>query len=481
MTPQTCAERTMDDLRAWLGKAARAGELKQVDGANWNLEIGCVTALNWRKPSPFALLFDNIEGYPGGYRVITGSTSNANLIALSFNLPRVVSGPQLVEEFRHGLKQWSAHRDKPEVAWVKSGPVMENVQEGQEVNLWKFPAPKWHELDGGRYIGTGHAVITQDPDSGQLNLGTYRVMVHDEKTTALFIIPGKHGRLHYEKYHARGKPCPVLVSVGHHPLVFRIAGTEMPAGEELAYIAAVAGEPLKVIKEEVTGLPMPADSEIVIAGFVPPGITRPEGPFGEWTGYYASGESPAPVIDVRRVYHRHSPILMGSPPGKAPSDSSYFNGVIKSAILHNDLESLGVPDVKGVWMGEAANQMLVVVSIKQRYAGHAKQAALLSSQMARRGFFGRYVIVVDEDIDPTNMQEVLWALCTRSNPEKDIDIIRRCWSTVMDPVIRKPAQGYFNSRAIIDACKPFEWREEFPAEIRIDPALAERVRAKFHI
>ncbi|MBI4330640.1 MAG: UbiD family decarboxylase [Chloroflexi bacterium] len=470
----------MDDLRAWLSKVAEAGELKQVDGADWDLEIGCLAALNWAKPNPDALLFDNIEGYPKGFRVLTGSTSNARRVALTFNLPETSSAVELIDVFRRRLKEWEADCDKYRPVWVKSGPVMENVMRGDHVDLYKFPVPRWHEGDGGRYIGTGDAVITQDPDTGAPNMGTYRIMVQNGKTTALFIAQGKHGRIHYEKYHAQGKPCPVLVSVGHHPLVFRVASTEIPPAAEFNYAGAVMGEPMKVIREEVTGLPMPADSEIVIAGFCPPGKVMPEGPFGEWTGYYASGETPAPVIEVERVYYRNNPVIMGSPPGKAPSDSSYYRGIVTGALLYNDLEAAGVPDVKGVWMGEAANQMWVVVAIKQRYAGHAKQTAVLASQLARKGFFGRYVVVVDDDIDPTNLQEVLWAVCTRSDPEKDIDIIRRCWSTVMDPIIRKrPGQGHFNSRAIIDACKPFEWINEFPQEIKIDPALAARVKAKW--
>ncbi|MDP2719464.1 MAG: UbiD family decarboxylase, partial [Dehalococcoidia bacterium] len=455
------------------------GELQNLNGANWELEIGCITALNWRRNNPMALLFDNIQDYPQGFRVLTSSTSNTRRVALTFNVPPVTSPGELVNIFRVKLKEWESDLDKYSMKWVTSGPVLENVDSGNSINLWKFPVPKWHEMDGGRYIGTGDAVITGDPDTGQVNMGTYRVQVHDEKTTALFIIPGKHGRIHVDKYHARGKPSPVLVSVGHHPLIFRTASSEMPPGGEFKYIGAVMGESLPVIKEEVTGLPMPADSEIVLAGFCPPDKTMPEGPFGEWTGYYASGETPTHILEVQRVYYRNDPILMGSPPGKAPSDSSFYRGIITSAILYNDLETSGVPDIRGVWMGEAANQMLVIVSIKQRYAGHAKQTALLASQLARKGFFGRYVIVVDEDIDPTNIPEVLWAMCTRSDPEKDIDIIRRCWSTVMDPILPKSKGGYFNSRAIIDACKPYEWINEFPQEIKISPELAKRVREKW--
>ncbi len=124
-------------------------------------------------------------------------------------------------------------------------------------------------------------------------------------------------------------------------------------------------------------------------------------------------------------------------------------------------------------------QQLIIISIKQRYPGHAKQAALLASQHRIGAHMGRYVIVVDEDIDPTNIQDVLWALCTRSDPEKDIDIIRRCWSHPIDPMIRKPTKAFFNSRAIIDACKPYEWMDEFPPEIRCAPELVGRVKQKW--
>ncbi len=469
------------DLRGWLDEVKRINELAVLEGAHWDLEIGCATALGWQKASSPAFLFDGIPDYPRGHRVLTNATTNAPRIAATFGLPPPASTLDFIATMRTDLKEWGRDLDNFPPREVASGAIFENIQEGDRIDLWGLPTPRWHEMDGGRYIGTGDAVITQDPDSGEVNVGTYRVMVSDRKTVTLFITHGKHGRIHYEKYHARGQACPVAISFGHHPLLFRIACLEVPAGKEYHYVGAIAGKSVPVIKEEITGLPVPADAEIVIAGFCPPGLTRPEGPFGEWTGYYASGEGQAPFVEVERVYYRHNPIILGSPPGKAPDESSYYRGIIASALLHDELDAAGVPDVKGVWMGEAGYNMLVVVSIKQRYAGHARQAALLASHLARRGFFGRYVIVVDEDIDPTNMQEVLWAVCTRSDPETDIDVLRRCWSTVMDPVIRKPADGYFNSRAIIDACKPYEWIDEFPREIKIDNTLIERVKKKWSI
>ncbi|MDZ4246451.1 MAG: UbiD family decarboxylase, partial [Dehalococcoidia bacterium] len=199
----------------------------------------------------------------------------------------------------------------------------------------------------------------------------------------------------------------------------------------------------------------------------------------EWPGYYGSGIRPARYVEVKRIYHRNNPILLGSPPNHPPSDASYQKEMVRGALLCHDLTKMGVPDIRGVQVSEVGARQLVVISIKQRYAGHAKQAAILLSQNRLTAVQGRYVIVVDEDIDPTNIQEVLWALCTRSDPEKDIDIIRRAPSSSLDPIIRRPTDHFFNSRAIIDACKPYEWFNEFPQEIKISPELEKRVKEKF--
>lgn len=468
-----------EDLRGWLARVEKAGELEKIDGAHWDTEIGCLTSLNWkRKPSP-ALLFNNVPGYPANYRVVTGSTRTPSRISMTFGLPQGLTGIPLLEAVRAKFDEWDKKAEKFAPKTVKTGPILENVLSGDKIDLFKFPVPKWHEEDGGRYIGTGDAVITRDPESGQINSGTYRVMVQDKKTTGLYISPGRHASLHVQKYHAKGERCPVLVSVGHHPLVFRVSCMEVPLGMEFHYMGAIRGEAMSLIKEEVTGLPFPADSEIVIAGWCPADKRLPEGPFGEWHGYYASKERPAPIIEVERIYHRNDPILMGSPPGRPPSDTSYFMVLTSSAMLLNELTQAGVPDVKGVWMSEVGQQQFITVSIKQRYAGHARQAALLTSQMKRASYMNRYVVVVDEDIDPTDIDDVMWAISTRTDPVSSIDIVRRSRSSSVDPMIRKPSEALFNSRAIIDACKPFEWINEFPKSIEFSPEVVGRMKGKF--
>lgn len=468
-----------EDLRGWLERVDKAGELEKIKGAHWDTEIGCLTTMNWRrKPSP-ALLFSDIPGYPPGYRVLTGSTRTPSRISMTFDLPTGIAGIPLLEAVRKKFTEWEGKLDRFPPKMVSSGPALENVLSGDRIDLLKFPVPKWHEEDGGRYIGTGDAVITRDPETGIVNAGTYRVMVQDRKTTGLYISPGRHGFLHLQKWHGQGKPAPVVVSVGHHPLVFRVACLEVPVAMEFNYMGAVRGEPMELLKEEVTGLPFPADSEIVIAGWCPPDKRLPEGPFGEWHGYYASKERPAPVIEVERIYHRNDPILMGSPPGRPPSDTSYFMILLSSAMLFNELTQAGIPDVKGVWFSEVGQQQFITVSIKQRYAGHARQAALIVSQLKRASYMNRYVVVVDDDIDPTNMDDVMWAIASRSNPETGIDIVRRTRSSSVDPTIRKPAEALFNSRAIIDACKPFEWINEFPKAIDFSQDVVNRLKAKY--
>lgn len=467
----------MPDLRDWLEKLASIDGLRTIKGLHWDMEISIGSNRRLMGEDPRALLFDDITGYPSGYRVLVAATKTARQAALCLGLPETDSTREVIEAVQQKIPLWKANLDKFPPQVVSTGPVMENIDSGQKVDVLKFPAPKWHDLDGGRYIGTGCAVITRHPDTGEINLGTYRIMVHDDKTLGLYISPGHHGRLHYEKYHARGEACPVVISVGQHPLISNIASVSVPFGTEYNLIGSISGEPVEVIEEEITGLPIPAGSEIVLAGWCPPDKMRTEGPFGEWTGYYAQ-TGPAPVVEVKRVYYRNNPIIMGSAAG-AGGGQNIVPGILMSALVRQSLEDAGVPDVKGVWLSNFAGQMWIVVSIKQGYGGHAQQAGYVASQGSPiSAYHGRYVIIVDEDIDPTDIRQVLWAMCTRSDPEKDIEIIHRAWSTPLDPTIPRPRKEFVSSRAIINACRPYEWIDEFPKVITWNPELIKRVREK---
>ena len=465
-----------NDLREWIEIVRNWGELTTIPGAHWDLEIGALTDLGGKMGRGPALLFDSIPGYPEGFRVLTNALASGNRLALTLGLPGGLSDLELMRAWQRRSQEIRLIPPKK----VGDGPVMENVMTGDDIDVFKFPAPRWHELDGGRYIGTGSAVISLDPDEGWVNLGTYRMMTQDRNHISLYISPGKHGRIHREKYLSRNRPWPVAVSFGHDPLIFLVSSLEVLYGvSEYEYAGGIKGEPIEVIEGRVTGLPFPASSELVMEGFIYPGDVRPEGPFGEWTGYYASAQREEPVLEVKAIYHRNDPIILGSPPGKPPVEQSYYRAIMRAALIDEELRRAGVPDVRGVWCHQAGgSRLLTVVAIRQRYPGHAKQAALIASACHAGAYLGRYVIVVDDDIDITNLEEVMWAVCTRSDPEKDIDIIRRCWSGPLDPII-PPGQKGFNSRGIIDATRPYEWRDEFPPVVEVSPELKERVLKKW--
>ncbi|MGH8648228.1 MAG: UbiD family decarboxylase [Burkholderiales bacterium] len=470
------------DLRAWIEEARKLGEVKDVRGADWNLELGAISELNVKKESPPALLFEEIKGYPRGFRVLTCSTSSPGKLSSILRVGVEKSHHALVQKLRGKPKAWQADAPNFDPLYVEKGPVSENVKGDGKVDLDIFPSPFWHEKDGGRYIGTGCCVVTKDFDSDWVNVGTYRVQVHDKKTVGLDMVPGKHGAIQYDKYMRAGKPFPVAIVCGADPLGYLISGIEVPFGMcEYNYVGAILGEPVSVVKGEVTGLPFPAASEIVLEGWAHPGDLRTEGPFGEFHGYYPGKASKAPAVTVDRIYYRNDPIMVGSPPAKPPNDYSYSKAVMRSAMLLDALEAAGVPDVMAVWAHEIGGaRMFNVVAIKQRYAGHARQAGHILNQCGVAAYMSRYSVVVDEDIDPSNLQEVMWAVATRTDPVVDIDIIQRGMGSKNDPMyVAYPYTAPYSSKAIIDACRPYHWIDEFPATTQIDEELLKETSAKW--
>ena len=466
------------DLREFLQRVESAGELLRMPGVDWNLEMGTLAEIvNQRRSGSVApaILFEDIPGYPKGFRVLSGATNSMKRLAITMGFPVPGHSLDAVHSYRDRMQ---THAPIPPRV-VKHGPVLENVLRDDQVNLLKFPVPFLHELDGGRYIGTDDLVIMRDPEQDWVNGATYRVMVQDEKRVCVWMSPGKHGRQIREKYFKQGKPCPVLISCGHDPLLFLAGGNELRFGlSEYDYAGGHRGQPFEVVLSELYGLPMPAHAEIVLEGELVDGETAPEGPFGEFTGYYAGGRSEQPVIRVRRIYHRNDPILTMAAPMRPPSDFSYSKCVMKAGMIWDEVERAGLSGVTGVWCHEAGGaRMLNVIAIKQAYAGHSKQAGMAAASCQSGSYLGRLVVVVDDDIDPTDLFDVMWSICTRCDPAEDIDIIRKMWSGPLDP--RIPRGTSWNSRAVIDACRPFEMLNSFPPVARASAALRSQVEAKY--
>jgi UbiD family decarboxylase len=469
------------DLREWLKQVDDFGELKTVEGANWDLEIGAITEMA-RKESKTApcIVFDSIKDYPKGHRLAVGLLNSIKRVALTTDMPLDLPPMEFVREWRQRIKELKPIL--PNV--VKDGAFMENVWEEKDVDLLSFPTPRYNVGDGGRYIGTGHLTISRDPEEGWVNLGTYRIMIHDEKNLGLYISPGRHGRIQMEKYFAQNRPFPVAVAIGYDPLIFMASAFEVPYGlSEYDFAGGLRKEPIDVVRLERTGLPVPATAELIIEGECLPGDQKAEGPLGEWTGYYASSVRDEPVLRVKRVYFRNNPIMTGAPPSKPPTEATFYKSFWRSAMIWDELEKAGVPDIQGVWCPPEGNtRLFTVVSIKQRYPGHARQAGILASQCHAAAYLGRFTVVVDEDIDPTDMKDVIWAMTTRCDPVEDIEILRRCWSSPLDPILpksKKDKNASFNSRAIIDACRPYDWIKDFPQSVKVPDELARQVRAKW--
>ena len=463
-------QREYDGLRSFLAECERHGEVKQIRDADWDLEIGALTeTVSESIDEPPALMFDGIKGYPDGFRVLSIPTASRKRMCIALGLP--IDTPKM-EIVRHAAQRIKHSKPIPPKE-VATGPVMQNVMLDNEVDLLKFPVLKSHRGDGGRYIGTGDTFINRDPETGYVNMGTYRMQVHARNLLGIWQSPGQQGRTIAERYWKEGKACPVVATFGGDPLLFFLSYTKFPFGvSELERAGGMLGHAVEVIKGPLTGLPIPAHAEVAIEGEMPPPDVEShmEGPFGEWPGYYTVGVKAAaeeqPVIRVKAVYHRNDPILLNMAPQwpGAPHHSVRFEG----GILWEQLEAAGVPAIAGVYVH---NSFFVVVSIKQQYAGHARQAGMAVLGCAAGARNGRFVVIVDEDIDPSNMDEGIWAMTTRVDPASDIQVVEDCWATPLDPRMppEQAAGGpHTNSRGIFYAVRPWNWRDKFPPVNRID-------------
>ena len=466
-----------NDLRGWLAEVEKLGELTRIEGANWDKEIGGLSEL-FADRSTSALLFDNIKGYPPGYRVLSNAFIGHQTTASVLGIPGNLSSIEMVDAWRKKLK--SVKPIPP--ATVKKGPVQQNILRGDDVDLFKFPTPLWHEKDGGRFMGTGCAVVTRDIEEGWVNVGTYRCRIIDKNHITVSTNPGKHGTAMMQKYHAQGKPFPLAIVCGMDPVVFLSACSPFTGWGECEYDFAggIKGSAIEVVQSKAAGLPVPATAEIVIEGEIPapPKMERKEdGPFGEWKRAYAS--APYPVMEVKSIMHRNDPILLGVTPLK-PHIPFPFSIPVMASEIWNVLEYAGIPGVTGVWFSLGLVwPVFVVISIKQSYAGQAKQAALTAASCRANTVGGMYVIVVDDDIDITNEKDVMLAVAGRARID-NIQIIHGIMTKAgMGPSRGEGPPSLLADRIIIDACWPYELRAKFPFSTALSPGYRAKLVKKW--
>jgi len=446
----------LKDLREWIDLLDRKRELQRIEvEVDWDEEIGAITREISSRYGP-ALLFDCIKDYRNTpcRRLFTNATGTRERVCRLLGLPEETD----YREMTGILKERFSRPIEP--IRVKSGPVKENILKGEEIDLYRFPVPKWNPLDGGRYIMTSSSAVTMDPESRILNVGTYRGMISTKKTISVLLATTQGWGKHFTKYRSRGQEMPVAVVLGWDPTLFMVAST--PVGyPEYEMAGSLRGSPVELVQCETSDLWVPATAEIVIEGRISPDpkTFEMEGPFSEYAGYYGGKRAPKHTVRVECITYRKDPIftgcLAGSSPGRTNEATSWSLATF-SAVAWQHLEQSGVPNVLGVWRGKWPEVMRV--QIRKSHRGHAQQVAnaLWGSSVAN--YAAKHLIVVDEDIDIFDWEAIEWALAFRVNAAMgDISFFPGTSGSMLDPSVpieQRDAVKYGHgkwTRVLVDA------------------------------
>ncbi len=461
----------MKDIRDFIAKCEEEGVLQRIKAeVDWDLELSHIAKLNEEKKGP-ALLFENVKDYDTP--LLTSACTTTERLSIIMGMPK---NSTLVDLMRHWVEKGKT-KVPPKI--VDTGPCKENKMMAEEVDLFKFPVPKFFPMDGGRFFGTAHFVVTKDPESDWVNVGTYRLQLLDKNTLGTQFIKGKHSDIMLKKYQAMGKPMPVAVVVGCDPLMFLMGAARLSAFEsEYDLAGSIRGGPIEVVKCETNDLIVPATSEIVVEGEVDADKFMEEGPFGEYTGYYSGvGTDPRNYIKVNCVTHRNNPIFMSTTVGRAVTDTHMTMALTYGSTLWQQLVAMKIPGIKAIYCPpEGSGRFLAIISMKQMYPGHADQVltAAISTEMGAYGL--KTVIVVDEDIDPWDISRVMYALSFRFQPNRS-QVIKRGRSTPLDPSLPINARE-ITGRLLLDATIPYDWKEK-PIPIELDPEVVKKVEARW--
>jgi phenylphosphate carboxylase beta subunit len=465
------------DLREFIATCEAKGELRRIKKeVDWDLELVTISKLNEFKKGP-ALLFENVKGYKTP--LLSAALCTERRLAIILGMPEDSS---LYDMAREWVQLTQKAKIPPKV--VSKGSVMENVIEGNKVDLLSFPVPKFFPLDGGRYIGTAHALISQHPDEGWTNVGTYRMQVLDKTHAGVQLLKGKHAELMLRRHRELGTPMPVSVVIGYEPMLFLFASTTAPWGIcEYDLTGGVLGKPMEVIKSDFNGLMIPAHAEIVLEGEMNPDLAsfREEGPFGEYTGYYsaAAGEEfPKPVFECKRILHRNNPIFWITTTGLPIADSHLSGALQVAASIWSDLRDMRIPGVQSVHvLPESGGRVTAIVSLKQMYPGHTTQVLTAIAGSTSGHYRLKIIIAVDEDIPPHDLSKVWWAISIRTDPERSVQIVRRTRGGPLDPGVYVENRD-MGSKLLLDATIPFEWKKK-PIVTHLDKDMVAKVEAQW--
>ena len=424
---------TYDDLREWLSLAERLGEVRTVKGANCEEDIGLAAEAVLRAENGPCVVFEDIPGCAKGTRLLMNMFAGTRR-NMTLGFPDHLTKWELSDAYREAYLQ--EQKIVPHEI-VDDGPVLENVMMGDEVDVTQFPAPKWHEKDGGRYIGTGTYSITRDPEENWLNAGAYRAQVHDKKTVGMVMAAGHHGRIHRDKAFKRGEPMPVAMVLGGDPLAFFFGGLEAPYGVfELDLVGGLRGRPVKMVRGKVTGLPVSGQCRDR-AGRL---SCRPTAPTRKARSANGPDTTPAACANSG-ARHQGDLLPQRSDRARRAADGrrTRRDGALPrgDALGHHQAERhqcrrAGRARRSGATRS-AARACCMRCPITQRYPGHAVQAAHIAAQCGASAYASKYIVVVDDDVDVTNLDHLLWAMLTRTDPKESIQFISGSWDSSADP------------------------------------------------
>jgi len=445
------------DLREWLAKLEQEGELARVKAkVDWDLEIGGIAQRVFDTGGP-ALLFENIKDYESTRcrKFFTASLSTYPRIALMYGLPKTTPYRELINTYMDR----KSNPIKP--VRVSTGPVKENIVMGDDVNLYDFPAPLWHKLDGGRYIGTFDGMVTKDPETGWVNIGLYRRMVHDRNHTGITIITGQHIWQHFRKYRKLGKNMPIAMINGWDPVLPAVACSPQPVGVcEYDIMGGLRGAPVELVKCETIDLEVPSTCEIVMEGEITTNFDdfRMEGPFGEYAGYYTTEANRKPVFNVKCITHRNDPILQGTLEGVPINEDHRVASVNHSGLLLEYLRKT-MTGVTAVNVDPSTGWSNVFVQIDNSYLGQVHQVAATIWSLGLSNMVGKFIFVFDTDVDIFDLNKVMWAIAYRVDPTRDL-IQFPGWISPTDPVVhpdnRVAVAVNKGMRLLVDCTKPID-------------------------
>ncbi len=354
-------------------------------------------------------------------------------------------------------------------------PIL-STEHGALSTLLNLPVLKCWPLDGGRFI-TLPCVVTKDPDTGERNVGMYRIQIYDDRTTGMHWQLQKVGARHGRRYYERGERMPVSIFLGGDPMFPFAATAPLPDGlDEFLLAGYLRKKSVELVKCETNDLEVPANSDIVIEGYVDPREPlRDEGPFGDHTGYYTLPE-PYPVFHVTAITHRKDAIYPATIVGIPPMEDFYIGGASVKIFL--PIFKMNFPEIVDIALpAEGVFHNLVFVSIKKTYPMQAYKIMHGLWGMGQM-MFSKYIVVVDEDVDVHNTSDVLFRLCANTDPQRD-SIFTKGPSDVLDHATSEIATG---SKLGLDATRklPGEgFKRTWPPLIKMDAAVKAKIAKLF--